>query len=374
MKVQIKNRELLQVLGHIQSIVEKKTGSSILSNVKIIKQKDKISFYTTDLDIFAKESIDIDSDGELTTTVPIHIFYDIIRKIEGDKEVQLIFDSLKQPTKMLIKTGLSQFSLPCLLADGFPDFEEGKHSCEFEILSRDLRYLITTTKHAIPYDETRYYLSGAFLHVTDDNGVNVLRAVTTDVHRLAVGEVILPKNAQLLPEIIIPKKTVFELIKLLEDFNNKIQIGVSSKKITLHIGNTTIVSKLIDGKFPDYNKAIPYKNSKVLEVSISKLSKAIDLITSISTEKIVAVNFKIKANKIILSVNDKINSSGVIEIPAIYDNDEVSISFNAKYIVDILNNLSGNKVYIKLNSSSAAVLLEDSDNMNCRFVLMPMQV
>lgn len=374
MKVQVNNGELLQVLAHIQSIVEKRTAKSILSNVKIVTQKNKISFYTTDLDIFAKESINATVSAQLMTTVPIHIFYEIIRKIELQKDVQLIFEPSDKPEKMLIKAGLSEFSLPCLSAEEFPDFEEGEHSCEFAIPSNDLHYLMTTTKHAISYDETRYYLSGVFLHVTEHNGVKVLRAVATDVHRLAISEVTLLKNAQLLPDIIIPKKTVFELTKLLEDFTGEVPVGVSSNKITFQVGNTTLVSKLIDGKFPDYDKAVPYGNTKLLEVSISELAKSIDLVTAISTEKTVAVKLKLEKNTITLSVSDKINSSGIIKIPAIYNSNEISIAFNAKYIIDILNNLTGTKVYFKLNSSSTALLVEDSDNTNSRFVLMPMQI
>ena len=374
MKVQVSNSELLQALGHIQSIVEKRTVKSILSNVKISTKKNQISFFTTDLDIFAKESIDASVGGQLTTTVPIHILYEIIRKIGANNEVNFIFEPSDKPGKMLIKSGLSEFSLPCLSADEFPDFEEGDYDCQFEIASSNLHYLISTTKHAISFDETRYYLSGVYLHIAEDNGINVLRAVATDVHRLAVGEVTLPENAQLLPKIIIPKKTVLELSKLLEDFNGNVFVGVSSNKITFKIGKTTLISKLIDGKFPDYDKAVPYGNNKILEVSISELAKAIDLVTAISTERVVAVKLKIQKNKVTLSVSDKINSSGTIEVPAIYNNDEISIAFNSKYIIDILSNIKGEKAYFKLNSSNAAVLVEDSGNTNCRFVIMPMQV
>ena len=167
---------------------------------------------------------------------------------------------------------------------------------------------------------------------------------------------------------------IFELTKLLENFSGEVPVGVSPNKITFQIGNTTLVSKLIDGKFPDYDKAVPYGNTKLLEVSTSELAKAIDLVTAISTEKTVAVKLKIEKDKVTLSVSDKINSSGTIEIPAIYSSDEISIAFNAKYIIDILNNLTGKKAYFKLNSGSTAVLVEDSDNTNCRFVLMPMQI
>ena len=374
MKVQVNNSELLQALGHIQSIVEKRIVKSILLNVKISTKKNQISFFTTDLDIFAKESINASVGGQLVTTVPIHIFYEIIRKIGVNKDISLIFEPSDKPGKMLIRSELSEFSLPCLSADEFPDFEEGTCDCQFEIDSNNLHYLISTTKHAISFDETRYYLSGIYLHIAEDNGINVLRAIATDVHRLAIGEVTLPKNAQLLPGIIIPKKTVLELSKLLEDFNGNISVGVSSNKITFKIGNTTLISKLIDGKFPDYDKAVPYGNNKILEISIDELSKAIHLVTAISTERVVAVKLKIQKNKVILSVSDKINSSGTIEVPAVYNNDEISIAFNSRYIIDILNNISGDKAYFKLNSGNEAVLVEDSGNTNCRFVIMPMQV
>ena len=374
MKIQVNNTELLKALTHIQSIVEKRNTKSILSNVKISTKKNQLSFYTTDLDIFAKEVITASVGGELITTTPIHIFYDIVRKIGGDKEVQLIFEPSDKPVKMLIRSGASEFSLPCLSAEEFPDFEEGKHDSEFNLPSDSLYYLIATTKHAISSDDIRYYLNGIFLHVTEEKGVKVLRSVATDVHRLALSEITLPENAVLLPDIIIPKKTVFELVKLLENDQGQVYVGVSSNKITVKVGNTTIVSKLVDGKFPDYNKAIPYGNSKLLKMSTEKLAKAIDLVTTVSTEKIRAVKLKIQKNKVTLSVSDKMNSSSTSEIPAIYDNDEISIAFNAIYVLEVLKEIKGEKACFKVNSNNTAVLIEDSGNSNCKFVLMPLQV
>ena len=374
MKVHVNNNQLLEALSHIQSIVEKRTTKNILSNVKISTRQKQITFFTTDLDIFAKESIDAIVEGELTTTVPTHIFYEIIKKIGITKKIQLIFEPSEKPLKMLIVSGLSQFSLPCSPANEFPDFEEGSHECEFQIKSDHLHYLISTTKHAISSDETRYYLNGILLHVTKDDNINVLRAVATDVHRLAIGEVTLPKNACLLPDIILPKKTVLELLKILENFTNKIEVGVSSSKITFKIANTTLISKLIDGQFPDYNKAVPYNNNRILKISVSELIQAIDLVTTISTEKIVTVKLHLQKNKVVLSVSSKVNSFGRIEVPSIYDGNDMIIAFNPKYVIDILNNLKGDVASFRLNSSNTAVLVEDSANTNCRFVLMPMQV
>jgi len=215
----------------------------------------------------------------------------------------------------------------------------------------------------------------SFLHIAEENDVRVLRGVATDVHRLAIAEVTLPKNAALLPEIIIPRKTALELLRLLEEHKGgQCSMGISSNKMSVVIGNTTIVSKLIDAKFPDYNKAIPYNNPKSLEISIDELSRGINLVTAISTEKIKAVKLKMQKNKVTLFVTDKINSSGIIEIPAVYDDEEISISFNSRYILDILEVLAGKKIHLKLDSGTTAVYIEDSGNSNCRFVLMPMQV
>lgn len=374
MKIQVDNTDLLRVLTHVQSIVEKRNVNSMLSNVKIHTKKNQLSFYTTDLDIFAQEVIKAHVGGELITTTPMHMFYDVVRKIGGDKEIQLIFEPSDKPVKMLIKSGLSEFTLPCLSAEDFPDFEEGKYESEFHVSSEDLYYLISTTKHAISYDDVRYYLNGIFLHVVEENDIRVLRSVATDVHRLALSEITLPENANLLPEIIIPKKLVFELIKLLKEYQGQVYIGISSNKIAVKIGDIKIISKLIDGKFPDYNKAIPYGNSKLLTVSAKELAKAVDLVTTVSTEEIRTVKLKVQKNKVTLSVHDKMNSSGTVEIPANYDNEEVSVAFNAKYILDILNNITGDKVHFKLNAHNTAVLVEDSGNSNSKFVLMPVQV
>ena len=374
MKIQVNNTDLLRALGHIQSIVEKRNVKSILSNVKINTRKNQLSFYTTDLDIFAKETMEAHVGGESTTTTPIHIFYDIVRKIGGDKEIQIIFEPSDKPVKMLIKSGHSEFNLPCISGEEFPDFEEGKHDSEFNVSSDNLYYLISTTKHAISQNDVRYYLNGIFLHVVEENSIKVLRSVATDVHRLALSEITLPENVVLLPEIIIPKKVVFELVKLLKEHHGQVHVGVSPNKITVKMGSTTIISKLIDGKFPDYNKAIPYGNSKLLKVSTEELTKAVDLVTTVSTEEIRAVKLRIQKSKVTLSVHDKMNSSSIMEIPANYEDEEVQIAFNAKYILDILSNIAGEEVCFKINSNNTAILVEDSANSNCKFVLMPMQV
>ena len=378
MKIQLNHKILLQSLSHIQSVVEAKVLKSILSNVKIVIQKKTISLYTTDLDVFAKESLDLLNHNEyenrcLITTASMNTFYDIIRKVDGQKEIQLIFKPSANPQIMIIKTKLSEFKLPCLQAQEFPVFEESNYVCKFTILSNKLYQLISTIKHAISCDESRYCINGVFFHIVKNNKINILRAIATDTHRLAIGEIILPQNAELFPSIIIPKKTIFELVKLLENFNNNIVVKVSSNKIVFYIGKTTLSSKLIDGLFPNYNKAIPFRNDKLLKISNTKLYKAINLVSAVIPGRAMVIKLEIKNNKVTLHANDKNSTSGTVDINAIYSGDKIEITFNAKYVIDILNSTLGNDMHFKLDSADSAVLIEDSKNLNFRFILMPMQ-
>jgi len=373
MKIEVRSDILLDSLNHVQNIVDKKSVKSILSNVKISARREELCLYTTNLDIFAKECIRACIQGEVHTTVPVHVLHEIIKKIGADKIINLSFQPLDKPSQMIITSGLSKFHLPCLSVEDFPEFEEEEYEYRLEIPPKNLRYLISITKHAIPSDEIRHYLNGVYLHIIKTWGKSFLKAVSTDIHRLAVGEIMVPENNATFPGIIIPKKTITEIFRLLDNVENIILLNVSLRRIMFRIGKTTLISKLIDGTFPDYQKAIPFDNDKVLEVSVFELSKAINLVTAISTERIVAIKLVAYQNKILLTVNDKINSGGAIELSAKYNQEKISVTFNAKYITDILSNIFSGKVRFKFGSDSSAVLVEDIIDTRCRFVLMPMQ-
>ncbi|MFQ3307275.1 MAG: DNA polymerase-3 subunit beta [Candidatus Midichloriaceae bacterium] len=374
MILKIKNADLQKALGNIQSIVEKRSATAILMNVKIHTKKNHVSFYTSDLDIFAQEISEAKVAGELITTTTMQILYDVSRKIAESEIIECIFEPSDKPTKLLIKSGSSEFTLPCLSADTFPDFEEGEYDCKFEVNADDIYNILSTVKHAISFDDSRYYLNGIFLHATENNGKRVLRAVATDIHRLAMHEIDLPKGAENIPDIIIPKKTVYEFVKLLENYKDNVSISVSKNKIRFKIGSTILISKLIDGNFPDYNRAIPKNNPKVIKISVQELEKAINLVTTISTEKVKSIKIKLLKNKITLFASDKINSSGTIDVPANYDGEELSVAFNSKYLLDILANTSDQNVTMYFDKSDSAIFINDDSDKKYNFVLMPIAI
>ena len=375
MKVEISNKDLLKAIADVYSIVDRRNIKTILSNVKISAKKDNLCFYTTDLEIFAKREVKVLVGTRVETTVPIIPFHDIIRGLGEDVRVTLLFKNINgKVSQMIIRSEHAEFSLPCIDTDEFPNYQEEEAKCNFQMPSHELNYLLSSTKHAISTNDARYYLNGGYFHIVEESNAKMARVVSTDSHRLALAEVIVPENAALMPGVIIPTKCINELCKLLEIHSGEINVSVAKNMIKFVVGDTTLVSKLIDAKFPGYKKVIPFSNSNLLEVQVNEMMKAIDLVTTISSTKPKSVKLKLQHNKLVLSVNDKNNSSAVIEVSAIYTGVEVEISFNSKYLLDALSIIEGVNAKIYFESDSSSVLIEDSNNNNCKFVLMPLRI
>jgi DNA polymerase-3 subunit beta len=276
--------------------------------------------------------------------------------------------------KIVIKSAFAEFSLPCLDADQFPSYQEEKIQCNFIMDSNQLNYLLLKTKHAISTDDARYYLNGGYLHMAQSNNRKVIRLVSTDSHRLALAEASMPENRFSMPNIILPTKCINELCKLIESNPASINIGVSKHMIKFVIADTTLVSKLIDARFPDYERVIPCENRNLLRARASEVIKAIDLVTTVSLAKPKSVKLKLQMNKLILIVRDKIHSSAVVEVSAYYNGTEMEVSFNAKYLLDVLSIIKGPNVMFYFKQGSSSVLVEDSNNKDCKFVLMSLRI
>lgn len=374
MQITVTKKDLLKSLNNVQSVVDKRHTMPILANVKISAKANKITLYTTDMDIAISDTFEGNVGGEILTTLPTHLLFEIIKKLNDNDEIKITFDISHSLRKATIYSGTSKFTLPCLSAEEFPNLETGDNVCTFSMNSQEFKFLLNCTKHAISSDETRYYLNGVYLHIIED--ANTIRAVATDIHRLALSETTMPEDAKNLPGIIIPKKTVNELTKLLEEFEGDALISVSSSKIQIQIGDTVITSKLIDGSFPDYEKIIPNNNNIELSVSTQELARSIDLVTSVSFDNLKAVKFHLMKNKIILSVDNKEHShaSGSREINASVNAEDLDIAFNSKYIMDVLANISGDNTLIKVLDSNSAMLMQDGNNDKNKFIIMPMQI
>ena len=271
MKLTIERAAFLKALGHVQSVVERRTTIPILSNVLLRAEPGRLALSATDMDLEIVERVPAQIEREGRTTAPAHTLYDIVRKLREGAQIEI--ETSGERNAIVLRSGRSTFTLACLPPEDYPLMASGELPYNFSLSATELRTLIDRTRFAISTEETRYYLNGIYLHATKADEVPVIRAVATDGHRLARMEMVLPEGAAGMPGIIIPRKTVLELRKLVEESEDEVQIGLGETKIRLAIGEAALTSKLIDGTFPDYDRVIPSNNDKVLEVESQSLRR-----------------------------------------------------------------------------------------------------
>jgi DNA polymerase-3 subunit beta len=372
MRLVIERGELQRALSHVTSVVERRTTIPILSNVLLNATETELRLKATDLERDVTETVraDVTSPGALT--VPAHVLHEIVRKLPDGCQIELKRDGERE--RLMIAAGQSRFALQALAAGDFPDLSAGDLSHEFTLASSELKRLIDKTRFAISTEETRYYLNGIFLHCASAEGRPVLRAVATDGHRLAQAQLACPQGANGMPGIIIPRKTVHELNRLLEDTSLDIKVGVSPVKVRLEIGPITLVSKLIEGTFPDYARVIPQGNDKVLTVSNAEFTSAVDRVATIASERSRAVKLNLTADKLVLSVNNPDGGSATEEIAVDYRASPLEIGFNARYLLDIAGQLESDSAVFRLADPGSPTIVRDSSDDSALYVLMPMRV
>ncbi len=368
MKFSIVKSDLLKPLSHIYSVVEKRNTIPILSNVVIEASENHISFIATDMEIDILEKIEANVILNGKLTVSAHTLYDIVRKLPDGSEVIMN----NNDNNLILSCGKSEFTLPTLPFDDYPIMTDIQGGKTFSISSADLQNLIDNTKFAISAEETRYYLNGIYLHQNKDK--SNLRAVATDGHRLAQVEIKLPDGADGMPSIIVPRKTVGELRKLIDDTEGNINITVSSNKIRFNINDCTLTSKLIDGSFPDYQRVIPKDNTKNLLVSTKEFKDAVDRVSTISIEKSRAVKLSLSENNLMLKVNSHDAGNASEELEVQFQSDAMEIGFNSKYLLDIALQIHGKDIQFSLSDSASPALITDPEEEGIIFVLMPMRV
>ena len=367
MKISVDRGVLLKALNHVQSVVERRNTIPILSNVKIDANEKGISLIATDLDLEIIEKVKANVTKVGSTTVSAHILYDIVRKIPEGSSIDI---EQNKDDQIELKSGQSNFDLPCLPDEDFPEMSSGDMPCNFSMNSKDLKRLIDKTKFAISTEETRYYLNGIFFHSINSE----LRSVATDGHRMACIKAVLPSGAEEMPSIIIPRKTVGEIRKLIEDFSEDLIIKVSETKIQFSLSDVQLTSKLIDGTFPDYERVIPKNNDKELSIETKTFSSSIDRVSTISSDKSKAVKFLLKDGALTLTVINPDAGTAIETTPVNYDHEELEIGFNARYLLDIASQIDGSDMLFALEGSGSPALINDSDDMQATYVLMPMRV
>jgi DNA polymerase-3 subunit beta len=372
MRLVIERTELLRALGHVTSVVERRTTIPILSNVMLKASSSKLELKATDLEREVVEGAPADVSQPGALSVPAHILHEIVRKLPDGAQVEFVRDAERE--RLALASGHARFALQTLPADDFPDLGAGEMSHSFGIAASDLKRLLDKTRFAISTEETRYYLNGVYLHTAAQNGTSMLRAVATDGHRLAQVELPCPAGAEGMPAVIVPRKTVHELHRLLEDTDAEVRVSVSPTKVRFELGGVSFTSKLIDGTFPEYTRVIPRNNDKELRVSNAEFMSAVDRVSTIASERGRAVKLNLAQNKLVLTVNNPEGGSATEELGADYAAAPLEIGFNARYLLDIAGELEGSEAVFRLADPGSPTMVTDAGDPHALYVLMPMRV
>jgi len=372
MKVTVERAELLKSLSHVHRVVERRTTIPILANVLLKADNGRLSLKATDLDLEVIDTVAAEVAPAGGTTVPAHMFYDIVRKLPDG--AQIVIEGSGERAVLSIRAGRSRFTLQTLPESDFPDLAPGEMTHSFKLPAGDLKRLIDKTQFAISTEETRYYLNGIYLHTAGNAKAATLRAVATDGHRLAQVELPLPEGAAGMPGVIVPRKTVGEVQRLIETSEGEIGIELSAGKIRFTIGDVVLMSKLIDGTFPDYGRVIPLNNDKNLVVDKKDFEAAVDRVSTVSSERGRAVKLSIAGGRLTLSVTNPDSGSATEELEVDYDSEPLDIGFNSRYLLDIAAQIEGEVAVLRLADPGSPTLIQDKDAKGALYVLMPMRV
>ena len=369
MKFSVNQKDLQNSLNYCQGVIEKRSTLAILSNVLLQAKESKLKIIATDLDLIFIQNlsnIEIQEEGETTTSCSI--MYDIVRKFNNEKKINF---NLSSENKINLESDNSSFNLNCLKASEFPITDENFNENQFSIKSKQLLKLLNKCKFSISNDETRHYLSGIYFHQTEVEDKIYLTAAATDSHRMSISKIRLGQKINFEP-IILPKKTIFQLCSLLDNYDGDVKISNLKSKIKFELNDSILISKLIDGKFPNYIQVIPKNNQKKLEMDLKLFLNSVDRVASVSLDKKDGVKFNLTKDALNLSVNNANSGDGKETLTAKFDHD-LEISFNSRYLIDVASQVDGENIEIFFNESGSPALIKDPGDFDSIFVVMPMK-
>tara|TARA_B100000131_G_scaffold110507_1_gene107428 strand:+ start:626 stop:1738 length:1113 start_codon:yes stop_codon:yes gene_type:complete len=369
MKFSLNQQDLQKSLNYCQGVIEKRSTLPILSNVLLDVSNGKLTITATDLDlIFVHQISNVEILEEGKTTTSSSIMYDIVRKFSSGSKINF---SSSSENKLHLESDKSIFNLNCITASEFPITDENFNQNEFSIKSKELLKLLNKCKFSVSNDETRHYLSGIFFHQTQADEKIFLTAAATDSHRMSISKIRLQNKIEF-EQIILPKKTIFQLCSLLEDYEGEVKISNIKSKIKFELNDSILISKLIDGKFPNYAQVIPKENQKKLEVELNSFLNSVDRVASVSLDKKDGVKFNLSKNLLNLSVNNTNSGDGKESLTVKFDH-ELDISFNSRYLIDVASQLDGDLIEIYLKDSGSPALIRDPADFDSIYVVMPMK-
>ena len=369
MKFNVNQQDLQKSLNYCQGVIEKRSTLPILSNILLETGNSKLTITATDLDlIFIHQINDVEVLEEGKTTTMASTMYDIVRKFSSGKKINL---SLSEENRLHLESEKSVFNLNCLSPSEFPVTEENFNQNEFVVKSKQFLKLLNKCKFSVSNDETRHYLSGIFLHQTQLEEKTFLTAAATDSHRMSISKFRLPEKINFDP-VILPKKAIFQLCSLLEEYDGDVKISNVKSKIKFELNNSILISKLIDGKFPNYVQVIPKNNQKKLEVDLKLFLDSVDRVAAGSLDKKDGVKFNLAKNVLNLSVNNTNSGDGKESLNVKFEHD-LDISFNSRYLIDVASQLDGEKIEIFFNDTGSPALIKDPSDFDSIYVVMPMK-
>ncbi len=372
MKLSIERGALLKAVAQAQSVVERRNTIPILANVLIEAEGDQVSFRATDLDIEVVDKAPAKVERAGATTVPAVTLHEIVRKLPEGALVGLTDDPATG--RLAVEAGRSKFSLATLPREDFPVMASSEYASNFTVPAPVLRRLFDKSKFAISTEETRYYLNGVYMHIADGEGGPALRCVATDGHRLARIDADVPAGAADMHGVIVPRKTVGELRKLLDNDEAEIAVSVSETKVRFATPEITLTSKVIDGTFPDYARVIPTGNTRRLEVDAAEFARAVDRVATVSSERSRAVKLALDDDRLILSVNAPDCGAAEEELAVAYGDERLEIGFNAKYLLEIASQVDRENAVFLFNSAGDPTLMREGNDTSAVYVVMPMRV
>lgn len=365
MQVTIPRADLLAAIQPVQRAIERRNTIPILSHLLLDAQDGKLTVRGTNLDIEVTTRADADVKVAGTQAVPAQTLGDIVRKLP---EGPILLAMEKE--RFLVKAGRSRFQLATLHPGDFPDLSVGEMPFRFTLPSETVTKLVAEVSFAISTEETRFYLNGIYLHVTDEH----LVAVATDGHRLARLRLPKPEGAEGMPGIIVPRDLVQHMDRLATGEGEAIAVAVSPHKVRLERNTTVIVSKLVDGTFPDYQRVIPAGNDKVVGIEGKALAGAVDRVATVSSERGKAVKLALQGTALTLTMSNPDAGSAEEVVDVAHEGDPIEIGFNARYVSDCLDVLGDGAIELKLDNPGAPALWERKGDDDLLCVLMPMQV
>ncbi|SEG84522.1 MULTISPECIES: DNA polymerase III subunit beta [Marinobacterium] len=367
MRFVISREALIKPLQLVAGVVERRQTLPVLSNILLVAEGNQLSLTGTDLEVELIGRVELDEPADAgSVTVPARKLMDICKSLSDDARIELELSG----QKMIIKAGRSRFSLSTLPASEFPNVEDSPQAMQLTLPQSALRHLIDQTGFSMAQQDVRYYLNGMLLEVKD----GTLRAVSTDGHRLATAISDVEMDKELQHQIIVPRKGILELARLLQGGDNPVSLVIGANHIRANVGDFTFTSKLVDGKFPDYQRVIPRNGDKVMLGDRLELRQVFSRIAILSNEKYRGVRLSLSDGMLQVMANNPEQEEAEETVAVDYEGSTLEIGFNVNYLLDVLSILNSDVVRFTLFDSNSSALIEGFEEPDATYVVMPMRM